>query len=134
MNEPNLVNLDGEVDDIGRWIWINLVPKSGQAGTIQGELLRAVERLSWEAQNNGNGNWDSGFEAFIVFLEANLSRDPALSEERQASIHNDLERLGDFESPYLQDDLYDRLRESVVEFCRAHPELIPKPRNPDLHR
>jgi hypothetical protein len=38
-------------------IWKNFVPPSGQAATVQGELLRAIEKLRDEAMRNGNGNW-----------------------------------------------------------------------------
>lgn len=43
-------------------IWHMFVPKSGQADRVQGELLRAVEKLRDEATRNGNINWDRGFE------------------------------------------------------------------------
>jgi hypothetical protein len=39
-----------------RSLWQKAVPRTGQAATIQGELLRAVERLRDEAQRNGNIN------------------------------------------------------------------------------
>jgi len=42
-------------------IWVNYVPKSGQSDTVEGELIRAIEKLRYEAQNNGNVNWDQGF-------------------------------------------------------------------------
>jgi hypothetical protein len=46
----------------GKDIWSQFVPKSGQALTVQGELLRAVEKMRDEAVRNDNGNWDRGFE------------------------------------------------------------------------
>jgi hypothetical protein len=33
-----------------KFLWQNFVPQSGQADKIQGELIRAVERLRDEAQ------------------------------------------------------------------------------------
>lgn len=41
-----------------RIIWRNFVPKSGQADSLQGEMLRQIEKLRYEAQNNGNINWE----------------------------------------------------------------------------
>lgn len=55
-----------------KYIWKNLVPKEGQADNLQGELLRQVEKLRYEAQNNGNINWDSDFEFFCEFLKLSL--------------------------------------------------------------
>jgi len=51
-----------------KFIWKNYVPKSGQADTVQGELLRVIEKLRYEAQDNGNINWDDGFEMFCHYI------------------------------------------------------------------
>lgn len=48
--------------EIGKFIWRNYVPKSGQSKTVQGELLRGNEKLRDESQRNGNINWDEGHE------------------------------------------------------------------------
>ena len=40
------------------------VPKTGQADTLCAELLREVEKLRCEAQDNGNMNWDDNFAFF----------------------------------------------------------------------
>jgi len=123
----NSVNLVGDTADVARWIWQNLVPKSGQATTVQGELLRAVEKLSWEAQNNGNGNWDDRFEMFLEFLRTTLLAERRLPDWMLGSVKDDLETLADFDQPYTDDDLYNRLTEAVVSFCRLNPTLISRP-------
>ena len=41
-------------------LWKELVPRSGQAGTIQGELIRCTGKLTDEAYRNGNVNWGLG--------------------------------------------------------------------------
>lgn len=53
-------------------IWQKFVPESGQAETVQGELLRAVEKLRDEAIRNGNGNWDEGFEILLSYIGRKL--------------------------------------------------------------
>ena len=53
---------DDEYRELGRFIWQTYVPKRGQAATVQGELLRANEKLRDESQRNGNINWDEGHE------------------------------------------------------------------------
>ncbi len=40
----------------------NLVPLSGEAETLQGELVRCVDNLNDEAMRNGWMNWDAGDE------------------------------------------------------------------------
>jgi len=128
------IPLSPDSREVAKWIWRNLVPKSGQCETIQGELLRAIEKLLWEAQTNGNINWDHGFEKLLVFLDRTLCGEPKFDERLKQSLRDDLNLLRDYERPYTAEDLYDRLTEGVVEFCRIHPHLLPKPHDPTLHR
>ena len=41
-----------------KYIWKNYVPQAGQADKLQGELLREIEKIRCEAQDNENINWD----------------------------------------------------------------------------
>ena len=50
----------------GKFIWQNFVPKSGQAETVQGELLRAIEKLRDEAHRNGNANFNKNCHGILV--------------------------------------------------------------------
>ena len=141
------VKLEGTEDQIAKWIWINLVPKSGQSAWLQGELLRAIEKLRWEAQSNGNINWDDRFEMLLDLLSVHLLNEPQFSSEAKAAIRADLNRLKNFrpvnglvddrqagELPYVADDLYDRLISQVVKFCRLRPQLIQYQPNPSQYR
>jgi hypothetical protein len=128
------IDLSGDDNAVASWIWRNLVPKSGQSSTVQGELLRAIEKLRWEAQENGNINWDEGFVILINYLEATLLAEPMFSAADRVQIEADLTRLRNDEQPYVDDDLYDRLTAAVVRLARAKPELIARAQNPSLHR
>ncbi|ACJ30261.1 Conserved hypothetical protein [Shewanella piezotolerans WP3] len=138
---PVEVNLAGDSHDVALWIWEQLVPQVGSATTLQGEIIRAIELLSWEAQNNSNLNWDNSFDALIAFLkEAFLGQSMLarwLSDTDKKQIAADLARLSCFilpteldsrvyveELPYINDDLYDRLTDYLVQFCRQHPAVI----------
>jgi hypothetical protein len=148
MQPPSLIDTSGSSSDIAGWVWHNLVPKSGAASCVQGELLRAIERLRWEAQENGNINWDEGFELFVAFLRDKLSNQEYLTDEDRKGIHRDLDRLINFvtpdeltedhaldnQLPYVDDDLYDRLADHVAEFCRRWPKTIPLPQDPKQYR
>ena len=147
MEDRSIIDLTGSNFDVAKWIWKNLVPKSGQADSIQGEILRSIEKLRYEAQNNGNINWDDRFEMFIDFLEKTLASEESFSAETRASIVADLERLRTFifpdelendmqasKLPYVDDDLYDRLTDHLVAFCRQHPQVIPRPHDPRQYR
>lgn len=128
------IETSGDDHSVAAWIWRHLVPKSGQSETVQGELLRAVEKLRWEAQNNGNGNWDEGFVILSDYLENTLQAEPTLTEDERTGISADLSRLRDYDDPYVEDDLYDRLTACIVKFSRAHPVPLPRPDNPALRR
>ncbi|WP_299007311.1 hypothetical protein [uncultured Shewanella sp.] len=139
MTAPQLINLSGSVQDVELWLWENLVPSSGPAASLQGEAMRAIELLAWEAQNNGNLNWDDSFNDLIgflrdFFLSGVAAEQQIYHDETQKSIDEDLTRLANFlmpteldsrvyldELPYTRQDLYDRLTSHLVCFCQYFP-------------
>jgi hypothetical protein len=120
------------LNEAGR-IWHTFVPKQGQADTVQGELLRAVEKLRDGAIRNGNLNWDEGFETLLRYIEEHLLDpqvyDGALIVET-ASI---LKRLKDYKNPCTDDEPYDHLGDRVVEYFR-HYGSLPHAHDPALRR
>ncbi|OWQ83810.1 hypothetical protein CDN99_25430 [Roseateles aquatilis] len=163
MNAPLSIDTSGTDREVASWIWHHLVPPQGQAATIQGELLRAVEKLRWEAQENGNANWDEGFLILLAFLEDRLGGQAGVGDADRQTIQEDIHRLrnfsplsalddglgdefsegfdGDIDAeldddrlPYVDDDLYDRLEHFVVAFARANPVALPHVANPRLLR
>ena len=116
-----------------RSLWRTSVPHRGQAATVQGELLRAVEKLRDEAQRNGNINWDGGYETLIAYLRDNLLGSALFDHAAVEEMESDLDRLSRFEFLETSDAPYDRLADRVIECCHAHPGPVPHTRNPDLH-
>ncbi len=119
--------------DEAQAIWREFVPPSGQAATVQGELLRAVEKLRNEAIRNGNGNWDKGFKILLRYLEAHLLDRAVFSDDVRSETRLTLRRLGIFMMPVLEDAVYDRLGDRVVDYYR-HYGSKPHAMNPDLWR
>ena len=115
-------------------MWKKFVPKNGQADTIHGELLRAIEKLRWEAQENGNKNWDSDFEYFVELFRKHLLSNDKFDDEIKQQITKDLNRIAEFKFPILDDDIYDRLLDRVVEWYEANPGENRLEKNPDLSR
>ena len=119
--------------DDAKHIWRTYVPRSGQADTVQGELLRAVEKLRDEAIRNGNGNWDEGFEALLRYLEERLLDPTIYSDSTIEGTRRILSQMHDFEDPLLGDEPYDALADRVVEYYRvkgSQPHIL----NPNLRR
>jgi hypothetical protein len=121
-------------------LWDDLVPISGQADTVQGELVRAIGRLAGELERNGNGNWDDGFRRFVRFLRDRLS-DPAVFDKPTRDLIGEdlrqIEAIGEGTAGYSAWDeecAYDRVTDRVVEWCRLHPEPITRQHDPQLHR
>ena len=127
MPEPNYT-------EIGKFIWQNYVPKSGQADTVQGELLRANEKLRDESQRNGNINWDQGHEILARFILETLQSSSDVSAEAKVQLERDILRILDYEHPYTKDDLFDRVEKVIFDWYLWNKEPIPRSKNPDLHR
>ena len=117
-----------------KFVWKNYVPKDGQADTVQGELLRAIEKLRYESQNNGNINWDDRLEMFCDYIWNTLSRWGKFSNEVLTELKNDLERIQDYENPYVEDDLYDRITDNIMEWYLQNKEPIKREKNLNQYR
>lgn len=115
-------------------IWINYVPKNGQADTVEGELIRAVEKLRYEAQNNGNINWDKGFELFCDYLWDVLNDNHVFSQNTLEEIREDINTLRNDDEPYLEDERYDRIIDHCIEWSLAYKGPIKREKNPHQYR
>lgn len=120
-------------EDEARAIWREFVPPSGQAQTVQGELMRAVEKLRDEAIRNGNGNWDKGFKRLLRYLEHHLLDKAVFPESSRRETQGALRRIGFAMAPVMDDEIYDRLGDCVVEYYR-HYGSKPHQHDPDLLR
>jgi hypothetical protein len=69
-----------------------LVPESGQADTVQGELVRAIGRMADEFFRNGFTNWDSGYERLSAFALVHLT-DGTFGPQTCAGILTDIEHI-----------------------------------------
>ncbi|MFD1314283.1 hypothetical protein [Namhaeicola litoreus] len=100
-----------------KYIWENFVPKSGQAEYVQGELLRALEKLRDEAQRNGNGNfYKKCHKAFLKYLKEKLSDEHIFDKEMIKQINRELDKLSHQRQPYIEDDVYDYLSDRIVDW------------------
>lgn len=116
-------------------LWNELVPASGQAHTVQGELIRATGKAADEAYRNGNVNWESGYDALVAAVGENLTAHGVFSPQENAEIERCVREIIDnFEAPDLSGhgSAYYRLSEMAVRFCRARREPIPREPDPDL--
>jgi hypothetical protein len=105
-------------------IWKDLVPSSGPAGTVQGELLRAVEKLRDDAKQEGNGHRRDN-KRMAVFVRNTLVRSGVFNGNDNDRIKADTRRLMKASKPYLKEDIYDHLVDRVCVFYTRNETLIP---------
>ena len=127
MSEPDYL-------EIGRFIWQNYVPKQGQADTVQGELLRAAEKLRDESQRNGNINWDGGHDMLAMYILQTLQSSADVPDDAKLQLGRDIARIRDYRNPYTEDDLFDRVEKVIFDWYLRNKEPIPKAKNPKLSR
>jgi hypothetical protein len=95
--------------------------------------MRAVEKLRDEAQRNGNVNWRDDHVILIDYIKDTLINSGLFDDAAVREIKSDTTRLLDYDHPETAGEPYDRLTDRIVEWSRAHPDALPRPRNPRLH-
>ena len=102
-------------------LWNMLVPGSGKAKTMQGEMIRIVGRVTHEVLDNGGINWDDDFREMLStlqeFLKQNRSLETALVDEA-VGIAKQVTASTDKKALY-------RLTEITVKWVLANSEPIP---------
>jgi hypothetical protein len=118
--------------EIAKKIWKELVPPIGQADTVQGELLRAVEKLRDEAQRNGNINYFDSHKLLAKFISDTLVNSELFDKKEIAKIKSESKKLMKASSPYIDDDVYDYLTDQICVFYLKNIELVRHEQNPSI--
>lgn len=86
-------------EDRHQELWEMLVPSSGAASTVQGEVIRISGRLTREIDGNGGVNWDAQFAAMADALLVHFGSGEALPaadrEEASAIVRQVKKKYGD---------------------------------------
>lgn len=108
-------------EDRHQELWELLVPSSGAAGTVQGEVIRISGRISRELDGNGGINWDAEFGQMADALLTHLGSGESLPDpklKQAAKIVSEVKRkYGDTR----------RLSELAVEWVALNPKPIALP-------
>jgi len=117
-------------------LWGELVPPFGQAKTVQGELIRAIGKLSEEAYRNGNVNFDQDHGILCQFLRDNLKDPSVFSAEEIEKIDHWIDRILDSKRPDNNGPgtCFSHLAEQVVRWCEAKKKLVPREFDTALNR
>ncbi len=86
-------------EDQHQELWALLVPSSGAASTVQGEVVRIAGRIADELDGNGGVNWDRGYmkmaDAFLVHVSSGNPLAEALLSEARAIVVELKQKNGD---------------------------------------
>jgi len=107
-------------------LWKLLVPASGAAPTLQGELIRCTGQLADEALRNGNANWGPTFRAMAELVERTLCAENVLGEVDIGRATAASQQVRGGGAPDAGDGgrPYDTLAELAVAWCAARADLI----------
>lgn len=100
-------------------LWKLLVPSSGPAATVQGEVVRIAGRIADEILRNGGGNWDAEYGKMAKALSEHLRSGDALSSQLMADIDEVLKTLP------REDRGLARLTELAVAWVLKNPKPVP---------
>lgn len=103
-------------------LWELLVPSSGAAATVQGEVIRISGRISMEIHGNGSANWDADFKKMLNALVVHLGSAVPLSDMELAEADTLAAALKSGTDPAEHSD---RLCELAVCWVIANPQPIP---------
>ena len=114
-------------------IWQDFVPESGQAAFVQGELLRAIEKLRDEAQRNGNINFHKKCHGILLqFLRNTLSDSKVFDKKEIKQINNYLDQLSIENQPNTNDAIYDEISKRIVDWNVYYGDTIKHQKNTRL--
>ena len=101
--------------------WKLLVPKSGEAETVQGEVIRIVGKIGYEILNNGGMNWDRGFSKMLQELLQYLSNGVSLSKNDIYAVTIAKKQLS---GGAFNEEAIEKLEEMAVKWVLANPTPI----------
>jgi len=100
-------------------LWNLLVPSSGPAGTVQGEVIRISGRISDEWERNGGANWDGAYAQMANAISGYVQRGVALDRSEVVEIEEIVRSL-----PGLSGVGSDRLAELAVAWVLMNPQPL----------
>jgi hypothetical protein len=110
-------------------LWDLLVPSSGPAATVQGEVIRISGRLDREIMGNAGANWDDQFREMASALLVYLGSATPLSADELAAAGEIVSELVRRASGDL-----DRMSELAVAWVLRNPKPVPLGKPTTYHR
>lgn len=100
-------------------LWKLLVPGSGHAGTVQGEVIRISGKIGYEILDNGGGNWDREYRKMAKCLPEYVSMGNALEPQKYEELEKIISALPDTWEEHIN-----RMTQLSVEWVISNPEPV----------
>ena len=104
-------------------LWDLLIPSTGAAKTVQGEVIRITGRVDDEINRNGGINWDRHYRNMLNSLPVHFAEGNSLSEkeiEESKVLISKIDGKG-----LVEDSVISRLCELAVSWVILNPHPIP---------
>ena len=114
--------VEGSWEEQYEQLWSFLIPSSGAAKTVQGEVIRIPGRVRDELDRNGGANWDRDYRKMLQALPQYLSLGIPLSEQELSETKELIAQVHgkDFDDePRL-----DRLCQLAIAWIKQNPEPL----------
>lgn len=103
-------------------LWSFLIPSSGAAKTVQGEVIRIPGRVRDELDRNGGANWDRDYRKMLQTLPQYLSLGNPLSDQELEESKQVIARIHSKESD--DEAILDRLCQLAIAWIKQNPEPL----------
>lgn len=118
---PILVK-EGSWEEQYEELWSFLIPSSGPAKTVQGEVIRIPGRVRDELDRNGGGNWDRDYRKMLQALPQYLSLGIPLSDQE---LEETKELIAQVHGKDFDDEpRLDRLCQLAIAWIKQNPEPL----------
>ena len=114
--------VEGSWEEQYEQLWSFLIPSSGAAKTVQGEVIRIPGRVRDELDRNGGVNWDRDYRKMLQALPQYLSLGIPLSDQE---LEETKELIAQVHGKDFDDEPHlDRLCQLAIAWIKQNPEPL----------
>ena len=114
--------VEGSWEEQYEELWSFLIPSSGAAKTVQGEVIRIPGRVRDELDRNGGANWDRDYRKMLQALPQYLSLGIPLSDQE---LEETKELIAQVHGKDFDDEpRLDRLCQLAIAWIKQNPEPL----------
>lgn len=114
--------VEGSWEEQYEELWSFLIPSSGPAKTVQGEVIRIPGRVRDELDRNGGANWDRNYRKMLQALPQYLSLGSSLSDQELEEIKQVIAQIHSKEND--DEASLDRLCQFALAWIKQNPNPI----------